>query len=298
MSLSSGATLEEATGELAGAPGSGPKGSTGARSVQRFGGAGDIVLKVLAALVLLYLFAPIFVIMVFSFNKPLGKFNLKWHEFSLDAWLHPFAYPELTKSLVTSLEVAFVSTTIAVVMGSFMAIALVRSRFRGQKAMDTFLVLPLTAAEVVMGASLLTLFLDLGWNRGFGTIVLAHIGFQLSFVAMTVRARVRGFDWTVEDAAMDLGADPRRTFLKVTLPLIMPGIAAAAMLSFALSLDDFIITYFNAGSTSTYPLYVNAAVKNGLPPQVNVLATAILGVSLLLIGAGSLWNRRRAGAEV
>jgi spermidine/putrescine transport system permease protein len=296
VSLPGGAILEEVSGEMAGATGP-PAGSTSARSVRRFGGAGDILLKLVAALVLVYLFAPIFVIALFSFNQPKGRFNLAWNQFSLDAWLHPFAYPELTKALATSLEVAFVSTTIAVIMGSLMAIALVRSRFAGQKAMDTFLVLPLTAAEVVMGASLLTLFLDLGWNRGFGTIVLAHIGFQLSFVAMTVRARVRGFDWTVEDAAMDLGADPRRTFLRVTLPLIMPGIVAAAMLSFALSLDDFIITYFNAGATSTYPLYVNAAVKNGLPPQVNVLATAILVISVLLIVAGSLWNRRRAGAQ-
>ena len=151
----------------------------------------------------------------------------------------------------------------------------------------------LTAPEVVMGASLLTLFIDLGWNRGFGTIVIAHIAFEVSFVAMTVKARLRGFDWTLEDAAMDLGATPTRTFLRVTLPLIVPGIVAAAMLSFALSLDDFIITYFNSGSAVTYPLYVNAATKTGLPPQINVLATAILLVSLLLLGASVLWQRRR-----
>ena len=267
-----------------------------AAPARRFGGAGDLVLKLYAGAVLVFLFLPIFVIVLFSFNKPNGKFNLVWQQFSLDAWTDPFAYPQLTEALVTSLEVAAVSTAIAVVLGTFMAIALVRQRFRGRDAMDVFLVLPLTAAEVVMGASLLTMFLDLGWNRGFGTIVLAHVGFQISFVALTVRARVRGFDWTVEDAAMDLGADPRRTFFKVTLPLILPGIIAAAMLSFALSLDDFIITFFNAGSTSTYPLYVNAAVKNGLPPQVNVLATAILVISLVLLGGGSLWRRNRGDA--
>jgi len=141
------------------------------------------------------------------------------------------------------------------------AIALVRQRFRGQTAVDTFLVLPLTAPEVVIGAALLTLFLDLGWAAGYTTIVISHIAFEISFIAMTVRARVRGFDWTLEDASMDLGASPARTFFKVTLPLIIPGIVAAAMLSFALSLDDFIITYFVSGSTVTYPLYVNAAVK-------------------------------------
>ena len=169
-------------------------------------------------------------------------------------------------------------------LGTLLAIALVRQRFRGNKAVETFLVLPLTAPEVVMGASLLTLFLDLGWATGFGTILIAHVAFEISFIAMTVRARVRGFDWTLEDASMDLGASPARTFFKVTLPLIVPGIVAAAMLSFALSLDDFIITYFVSGSTVTYPLFVNAAVKAAVPPQINVLATAILVISLVLLG--------------
>ncbi|MEZ5383583.1 MAG: ABC transporter permease [Microthrixaceae bacterium] len=273
---------EEATGSSTKRPG----------AARRFGRVGDLALRVSAGLVLLFLFAPIFVIVLFSFNKPKGKFNLTWNEFSLDAWADPFRYPQLTKAMGNSLEIAALSTVVSVALGSFVAIALVRQRFVGRDTLDTFLVLPLTAAEVVMGASLLTLFLDLGWNRGFGTIVLAHIGFQLSFVALTVRARVRGHDWTIEDASMDLGANPRRTFWKITLPLIMPGIIAAAMLSFALSLDDFIITFFNAGSTSTYPLYVNAAVKNGLPPQVNVLATAILLISLVFLGIGGLRNRR------
>ena len=166
-----------------------------------------------------------------------------------------------------------------------------RQRFRGSGAVDTFLVLPMTAPEVVMGASLLTLFIDLGWNRGFGTIVVAHIAFEVSFVALTVKARLRGFDWTLEDAAMDLGASPTHVPAGHAAP-DPPGIVAAAMFSFALSLDDFIITYFNSGSTVTYPLYVNAATKTGLPPQINVLATAILLVSLVLLGASTLWQRR------
>ena len=144
-----------------------------------------------------------------------------------------------------------------------------------------------------MGAALLTLFLDLGWPAGYTTILIAHIAFEISFIAMTVRARVRGFDWTLEDASMDLGAGPTRTFFKVTLPLIIPGIVAAAMLSFALSLDDFIITYFVSGSTVTYPLYVNAAVKAAVPPQINVLATAILVISLILLAVGTLYRRKR-----
>ncbi|MGZ8690720.1 MAG: ABC transporter permease, partial [Aeromicrobium sp.] len=189
--------------------------------------------------------------------------------------------------------VAAVSTAIALILGTLVAVALVRQRFRGSKTVDTFLVLPLTSPEVVMGAALLTLFLDFDWPAGYTTILLSHIAFEVSFIAMTVRARVRGFDWTLEDASLDLGAGPARTFFKVTLPLIVPGIVAAAMLSFALSLDDFIITYFVSGSTVTYPLYVNAAVKAAVPPQINVLATAILLVSLILLAVGTLWRRKK-----
>lgn len=273
---------------------------TTAGSKQRRGGRGpvggrfgDIALRVIAALVLLYLFLPIFVIVLFSFNDPAGKFNYTWQGFTLENWANPFKYPALTKALQMSLTVAAVSTAIALALGTLLAIALVRQRFRGSKAVETFLVLPLTAPEVVMGASLLTLFLDLGWATGFGTILIAHVAFEISFIAMTVRARVRGFDWTLEDASMDLGASPTRTFFKVTLPLIVPGIVAAAMLSFALSLDDFIITYFVSGSTVTYPLFVNAAVKAAVPPQIDVLATAILVVSLILLALGTLYRRKR-----
>jgi spermidine/putrescine transport system permease protein len=254
---------------------------------------GDLLLRILAGLVLLYLFLPIFVIVLFSFNDPKGKFNYSWQGFTLKNWADPFKYPPLTDALKLSLNVAAVSTLVAIVLGSLVAVALVRQRFRGQTAVDTFLVIPLTAPEVVMGAALLTLFLDFGWAAGYTTIVISHIAFEISFIAMTVRARMRGFDWTLEDASMDLGASPTRTFFKVTLPLIVPGIVAAGMLSFALSLDDFIITYFVSGSTVTYPLYVNAAVKAAVPPQINVLATAILGISLLLLAVGTLYRRKR-----
>ena len=253
----------------------------------------DLLLRVVAGLVLLYLFLPILVIILFSFNNPAGKFNYTWQGFTLDNWAHPFKYPPLTEALKLSLNIAAVSTAIAVVLGTLVAIALVRQRWRGQSAVDTFLVLPLTAPEVVMGAALLTLFLDLSWPAGYTTILLSHIAFEVSFIAMTVRARVRGFDLTLEDASLDLGAGPSRTFFKVTLPLIVPGIIAAAMLSFALSLDDFIITYFVSGSTVTYPLYVNAAVKAAVPPQINVLATAILLVSLILLAVGTLYRRKK-----
>ena len=189
---------------------------------------GDLLLRIVAGLVLLYLFLPIFIIILFSFNKPAGKFNYTWQGFTLNNWAHPFKYPALTDALKLSINIAAVSTAIALVFGTLLAIALVRQRFRGQSAVDTFLVLPLTAPEVVIGAALLTLFLDLGWAAGYTTIVIAHVAFEISFIAMTVRARMRGFDWTLEDASMDLGASPTRTFFKVTLPLIIPGIVAAA----------------------------------------------------------------------
>ncbi|MCF6388517.1 ABC transporter permease [Mycobacterium sp. MBM] len=268
----------------------GPSASKSARSKVKWG---DVSLRIVAGLVLMYLFLPIFVIVLFSFNDPAGKFNYSWQGFTLDNWADPFKYPALTEALKLSINIAFVSTLIALVLGTLLAVALVRQRFRGYRAVDTFMILPLTAPEVVMGASLLTLFLDFGWAAGYTTILIAHVAFEVSFIAMTVRARVRGFDWTLEDASMDLGASPTRTFFKVTLPLIVPGIVAAGMLSFALSLDDFIVTYFVSGSTVTYPLYVNAAVKAAVPPQINVLATAILVVSLLLLAIGTLYRRKR-----
>jgi len=263
------------------------------RRVASPGRWGDLALRIVAGLVLVYVFLPIFVIVLFSFNKPAGKFNYTWQGFTLENWADPFKYPALAQALKTSLAVAGISTAIALVLGTLMAVALVRQRFRGSKAIETFLVLPLTAPEVVMGASLLTLFLDLGWATGLATVVVAHVAFEISFIAMTVRARVRGFDWTLEDASLDLGASPITTFFKVTLPLIVPGIAAAAMLSFALSLDDFIITYFVSGSTVTYPLFVNASVKAAVPPQIDVLATAILAISLTVLITTTMYRRKR-----
>jgi spermidine/putrescine transport system permease protein len=250
------------------------------------------VLDGLAGLVMLYLLLPIAVIVLYSFNRPAGRFNFVWKAFSLEAWRHPFAYEALTGAMLLSLRVAAVSTAVATVMGALIALALTRYRFRGRSAVGLLLVLPLTTPEVVLGSSLLSLFLALGAPTGFTTIVIAHIMFSVSYVALTVRARLRGFDWTLEEAAMDLGAPPARVFTRVTLPLIAPGIAAAAMLAFALSLDDFIVTLFNAGSRVTYPLYVYGARRAAFPPQINVLATALLVLNLLGLGATVVWQRR------
>ncbi|MBA3345093.1 MAG: ABC transporter permease [Gemmatimonadales bacterium] len=245
-----------------------------------------------AALVLAYLLLPILVIVLYSFNKPAGRFNFVWKSFSLDAWRDPLRYDALVEAMKLSLAVAGISTLVAALFGTLIALALTRYRFRGSAPVGLLLVLPLTTPEVVLGSSLLTLFLDLNVRTGFTTIVIAHIMFSVSYVALTVRARIRGFDWTLEEAAMDLGATPLRVFGKVTLPLILPGIVAAGMLSFALSLDDFIITLFNAGSSVTYPLYVYGARRAAFPPQINVIATAILLLSLFALTATHLWQNR------
>jgi spermidine/putrescine transport system permease protein len=255
-------------------------------------------LNAYAALGLVYLFVPIAWIVAYSFNQPRGNYNIVWQEFTIENWTDPFSDEALTDAFVESIKIALLSTSIATVLGSLIALALARYRFRGSGGLNLFLVLPLTTPEIVLGSSLATLFLDWDVSRGFTTVIIAHVMFQVSFVALTVRARVRGFDWTLEQAAQDLGATPLRTFWKVTFPLILPGILAAALLSFALSIDDFIITLFNAGSLSTFPLYINASFRVRFPPQVNVLATSILLVSVVLAAGGSLWgSRRRRGAE-
>jgi spermidine/putrescine transport system permease protein len=250
------------------------------------------LLDLYAGLVLLYLFLPIFVIVAYSFNKPEGRFNFVWKAFSLDAWRDPFVFPALVDAMKLSLQVAAVSTSVATVFGALIALALCRYSWRGSGPINYLLVLPLTTPEVVLGSALLSLFLQANVGTGFATIVIAHIMFSVSYVALTVKARIRGFDWTLEEAAMDLYATPLRVIFKVTLPLIAPGIAAAAMLSFALSLDDFVITLFNAGSKVTYPLYVYGARRAAFPPQINVLATAILLGSLILLGLTVMWQQR------
>jgi spermidine/putrescine transport system permease protein len=251
------------------------------------------VLDATAALVLLYLFLPIFVIILYSFNQPAGKFNFVWKAFSLEAWADPFKYPALVEAMKMSLKVATVSTLVATLFGTMIALAMGRYQFRASRPVNLLLVLPLTTPEVVLGSSLLALFLQFNTATGFTTIVIAHIMFSVSYVALTVKARIRGFDWTLEEAAMDLGAPPLRVITKVTLPLIAPGIVAAGMLSFALSLDDFIITLFNAGSQVTYPLYVYGARRAAFPPQINVVATTILVASLILLGLIVWWQERR-----
>lgn len=266
------------------------------------GRVGRALVNLAAGLALVYLFLPIFVIVMFSFNKPKGRFNAVWQEFTLQNWAHPFKDKALVDAFALSLRIALISTLVATILGTFVAIGLVRYRFRGGGVVNFMLVLPLTAPEIVLGASLLTLFLqptlalaNYHFTLGVATIVIAHIMFLVSYVALTVRARIRGFDWTLEDAAMDLGASPTRTFWKVTLPLILPGILAAALLAFALSIDDFIITYFVSGpDTTTFPVRIFGQSRTATPPQINVLSTMILLVSVAILFAGTLFRRKRA----
>lgn len=259
---------------------------------------GKQILNVVAAAGLVYLFVPIIFIVAFSFNKPRGKFNLVWQEFTWDNWRRPFSNSGLTDAFIRSLEVAAISTLIATFLGAMMAIALARYNFKGHGGFNLFLVLPLTAPEIVIGSSLATLFLGQNFvDFGIVTIIIAHVMFQVSFVALTVRARIRGFDWTLEQAAQDLGASPMRTFWKVTFPLIVPGILAAALLAFALSIDDFIITFFNAGSEQTFPIYIYGASRVEISPQINVLASIVLFASVAILVLGTFSGKRKASSR-
>lgn len=254
---------------------------------------GTIVLWVVTVLGMLYLLIPLITIAAFSFNDPTSRRNTTWNAFTLDNWRHPFKEELFTDALVESVKVAAIACTLATALGALVAIALVRYRIHGGALINLLIVLPLTTPEIVMGASLFTLFFNQGVDFGFWTIVIAHTGFCLSFVAMTVKARIRGFDWTLEDAAMDLGSPPLRTFQKVTLPLITPGIVAAFMLSLALSIDDYIITSFVAADVKTFPVQVWDSAKNRIPPQVHVLATMIMLVSIAVIVGGTIAGNRR-----
>jgi spermidine/putrescine transport system permease protein len=258
------------------------------------------LLTAYAVLALVYLFLPIAVVVAFSFNDPAGRFNFTWQGFTLQNWLHPFGYPGLSDALKVSIEIALLSSLFATVMGTLIALALVRYRFRGSATTNLLIFVPMTTPEVVMGASLLTLFLNWRIAQGFGTILIAHILFNISYVVITVRARLVGFDRHLEEAAMDLGANEITTFLRVTLPLIFPGILAGFLLAFALSIDDFVITYFNAGSVTTFPLFVWGAARVATPPQINVIGTAIfvIAVTAMLVNIFISNARAKRGAAV
>jgi len=255
-------------------------------------------------LALFYLILPILVMIVYSFNDPPGRFNFVPGEFSLSAWQHPFARPGLERAITTSLLVASISTVIATALGTLIALALSRYQFGGRSGVSLFIFIPMATPEIVLGASLLTLFVATAsepfksltggalFPLGVQTILVAHVMFNISFVVVTVRARMQGFPRHLEEAAMDLGANPWTTFWKVTFPLILPGILAGALLAFSLSIDDFIITNFTSGTATTFPIWVWASIKNNLPTQVHVIGTMVFVGAVGLVALNTLWERR------
>ena len=255
------------------------------------------ILPIYTGLVVAYLFLPIVVMAVFGFNDLRGRFNFTWQGFTLEHWANLFnAFPALNQSLINSLVVASVSTIAATTFGTLIGLALTRYEFRGRSPLNLLIFLPIATPEIVLGASLLALFISAGVARDLTTITIAHIMFNISFVVVTVRARIAGFDRALEEAAMDLGADEWTTFRKITFPLIFPGVLAAALLAFALSIDDFVITQFTAGQTVTFPLWVYGASRIGVPPQVNVMGTLIFLIAIVGILLWIVLQRRAVTA--
>jgi len=262
------------------------------------------LLPAFTAVAIGYLLIPIAVMILFSFNDYEGKFNFIWHGFSLKGWLHPIDWPGLPNAIGNSLLIAFVSTIIATALGTLIGLSLARYQFRGRGALNGLIFLPMATPEIVMGSSLLTLFVSSAlpplngiiprgtlFPLGLTTILIAHVMFNISYVVVTVKARLAGFDRHLEEAAMDLGANEWMTFWKVTFPIILPGVMAAALLAFSLSIDDFVITNFVSGTSNTFPIWVWGIIKNALPVQINVVGSivflvAVGGVALTTIVQG------------
>jgi len=256
------------------------------------------VLPAYTALAVIYLFIPIVVMIAFSFNDPRGRQNITWQGFTINNYFDVWVRSDITGPMVTSLAVAVISTVAATVLGTLIGLALTRYQFRGRSPLNLLIYVPMATPEVILGASLLSLWVSADVQRGLPTIVAAHILFNISYVVVTVRARIAGFNRSLEEAAMDLGADEWTTFRKITLPLILPGIVAAALLAFVLSIDDYVITSFVAGQTRTFPLWVFGASRFGVPPEVNVLGTLIFVVAFVFIAAQILWARQRRNVEL
>ncbi|MEO8207565.1 MAG: ABC transporter permease [Chloroflexota bacterium] len=280
--------------------------STGTRILRAIEGR---ALPVFTMLAIGYLLIPIVVMFIFSFNRVDqtlgdGRFNYQWHAFSIEAWLHPLDWPGLSESLYASLWIAVMSTIAATLLGTLIGLALTRYAFRGRGAINSLIFLPMATPELVMGSSLGILFVATAlpplrgspvptlYPFGLTTILIAHIMFNISYVVVTVKARLAGFDRRLEEAAMDLGANEWTTFWKVTFPLIFPGVMAAALLAFSLSIDDFIITSFVSGTQNTFPIWVYGVIRNALPPQINVIGSIIFLVAVLAVASSTLRTGR------
>ena len=252
-------------------------------------------LMIYAGVAVAYMLIPIAVVAVFSFGEtPRDRLNFSLDGgFTLEYWENAFSIPELNEAMLLSLELAALTTVIATAIGTLMAMALVRHHFFGRRATNLLIVLPMATPEIVIGASLLSMFVVSGFTLGFTTLLIAHVMFSISFVVVVVRSRLIGFDRSIEEAAADLGATPLQTFRHVTLPLLAPGVMAAGLLAFALSIDDFVISNFNSGTTETFPLYIFGVALRGIPIQVNVLATILFAVTVAAV-ALVIWQQRRA----
>jgi spermidine/putrescine transport system permease protein len=268
---------------------------------------GSFLLPLYVLGVTLYLILPVAVMIMFSFNDPTGRSNLVFRHFSFDAWLDPLGRIGLADAVVNSLVIAIGATIVATILGTLIALSLVRYDFRGRGATNMLIFLPMSTPEVVLGASLLTLFVSttkipfvpegLLFPLSIRTVFIAHVMFNISYVVVTVKARLQGFPRHLEEAAMDLGATEWVTFWKVTFPLILPGVISAALLAFSLSIDDYVITSLTSGRTETFPLYIYGAQQRGIPVQVNVIGTIIFLAAVGFVALSTLWQRRQASKD-
>ena len=273
--------------------------------------SGRRILPAFTAVAIGYLMIPIVIMIIFSFNDYQGKFNFVWHGFTLNAWLHPLDWQGLPAAIRTSLTIALLATIFSTILGTLIGLALTRYQFRGRGFVNGLIFQPMASPEIVLGASLLTMFVNIGlksgvappgltllpagtFSLGFGTILIAHIMFNISYVVVTIKARLAGFDRRLEEAAMDLGANEWTTFWRVTFPLIFPGVMAAALLAFSLSIDDFVITNFVSGTTNTFPIWTYGIIRNALPAQINVVGSIVF---LSAVAFVSLTTLRRGRAR-
>lgn len=253
---------------------------------------GRNLIRIYMVVAFTYLFIPVAYTFAFSFNDS-GKSNLVWKGFTLDNWANPCGAPEVCSALGNSIKIGLLATTFATILGTMIAFAIGRHAFKGRSSSNLLIFLPMATPEIVLGASLLSLFLVFHINPGFWPTVIAHVVFCMSFVVVTVKARIASLDPRLEQAAMDLYANEFQTFRRVTLPLVAPGIAAAALLAFSLSFDDFIITNFNSGTLSTFPKFVYISAARGIPAQANVIASAMFFLAVILVIVGQAVGRRR-----
>jgi len=253
---------------------------------------GRNLIRIYMVIAFTYLFIPVAYTFAFSFNDS-GKSNLVWKGFTFDNWTNPCGAPEVCSALGNSIKIGFLATTFATILGTMIAFAIGRHAFKGRSASNLLIFLPMATPEIVLGASLLSLFLVLHINPGFWPTVIAHVVFCISFVVVTVKARIASLDPRLEQAAMDLYANEFQTFRRVTLPLVAPGIAAAALLAFSLSFDDFIITNFNSGTVTTFPKFIYVSAARGIPAQANVIGSAMFFLALALVIVGQVVSRKR-----